>query len=88
MPVSLQISIAKQILPLADMLIQDHAALGHLYEMTKAIHDCIDEDDDATVAFDVMEYVHECLEIAKGKEDSGWRQQLRETLQDDLKDED
>jgi hypothetical protein len=44
-------------------------------------------DDDHSAAHDLEDYVTECLRVAEGKGDGAWRDELLETLEEDLKDD-
>jgi|APMI01.1.fsa_nt_gi hypothetical protein len=82
-PLTIQVRLAKDIIPLAQTCQDNPKELAHLYSLCKVINECAD--DDHSVTYDLMEYVHECLLVAEGKGDTSWRDELLETLRDDLK---
>lgn len=43
--------------------------------------------DDHSAAHDLEDYVTECLRVAEGNGDEAWRDELLETLEQDLKDD-
>lgn len=84
-PFSTQVNLAKSIVSLCDSCEGRPNELTNIVEICKAMSECAD--DDHSIAFDLLEYVQECLKIAEGNGDRVWRQQLLETLQFDMKDE-
>lgn len=85
-PLTTQVRLARDIIPLAQACSHHPNELANLYSLCEAINECAD--DDHSVTYDLMEYVHECLLVAQGKGDTTWRDELLETLRDDLKYED
>ncbi|QQS22177.1 hypothetical protein IPM09_01375 [Candidatus Saccharibacteria bacterium] len=85
-PASLQIRIAKHIMRLAQLSDGNEAILKDLYEVCVVINDCVQ--DEYSIARDLMEYIEECWKMAAGRGDERWRDELLETLQDDIDRED
>jgi len=73
-----QIEFAKQMLPLLDNE-HDTAKLEKLNNLASLLIDWMDKDDNG-VAVELSEYAYELLQIANGKEDTGWAKQAKESL--------
>jgi hypothetical protein len=80
---SARIKLVKSIVSLADACEGRPKELHYLYELCLALIEYA-QDDDYSVAHDLSEYIQECMRIAEGNGDEKWRQELLETLQDDM----
>ena len=77
-----QAKFAQKILPLVERA-KDIKELEEIYEIIVLFQSWVKTDDNG-VAFDLGEYVFECIQIAKGQEDNGWRSEALKSLQDQL----
>lgn len=77
-----QIAFAKEILPIVDST-RDAVALEHLHNVAAMVLKWAGFEDNG-VAFDLSEYTFELTEIAKGKEDTGWKDEARTSLEKQL----
>ncbi len=57
-----------------------------LVDLCTALSDYANNDDHSA-AHDLEDYVTECLRVAEGKGDMTWRNELLQTLEEDLKDD-
>jgi hypothetical protein len=79
-------TLIRSIIALTQAADSDTRTLKLLVDLCTALSDYAG-DDDHSVAHDLEDYVKECLEVAEGKEDGEWRDELLETLEEDLKNE-
>jgi hypothetical protein len=84
-PFSTQVTLAKSIVSLSESCEGKVEELNDLLEICRAMSECAD--DDHSIAYDLLEYIQESVKIAEGDGDRVWRQQLLETLQDDMLDD-
>ena len=83
---SVRSKLVRSIVALSELCEGKPRELRALYEVCVALSDYAD-DDDYSVAHDLQDYMEECLKVAEGNGDPQWRQQLLETLEDDMDEE-
>ncbi len=81
-----QVKFASEIVALAKSLYSQPGELQQLYAACVIVNDCIG--DDATIMQELLDYLAASIDVAKGQEDPAWRDELLETLEEDLSDED
>ncbi len=84
--ISTQVKLAKNVIPLVHACEGSVAQLERLRTLCEIVDECAE--DEHSITTDLMEYVQECLDIAKGQGDPKWRDELYEVLQDDMRLED
>ena len=77
-----QIEFAKTLLPVLDS-VAGPESLAHLHETAALVLKWSGHEDNG-VAFDLSEYTFELAEIAKGKEDTGWKDEAKKRLYSQL----
>ena len=73
-----QIKFANDLLPIVDHA-SDPQTVARLHNIAALVLKWSGFDNN-DVAFDLSEYTYELLEIARGKEDSGWKDEARRSL--------
>ncbi len=79
-----QRQFAKELVPLLERT-TDPGALERLHKIAALVLEWSGFDDNG-VAFAASEYSFELAEIAKGKQDSGWAEQSKQSMQRELGD--
>lgn len=82
MPLSTQVKLVRNIIPLVKACETMPEQLTNLYELCRTINESVD--DDHSYLYDLMEYIQETQHVAEGKTDSQWRDQLLEALNEDI----
>lgn len=85
-PIATQVRLARQVIPLVKSLYDRPDELQQLYATCEIINESIG--DDAVVMQELLDYVKASIDVAKGDEEVRWRDELLETLEEDLVDED